>query len=397
MAQEQSKELILVVDDNEFSAVYIEELLGDRYQVASVSDGELGVATAIALKPSLVLMDVEMPGMDGYAACQRIKEASETRDIPVLFVSAKVEPSDRLAGYEVGGDDYITKPFTPNELVHKIDVLLRYVHKNRSLTDQANEAVSTAMTAMSTVGDVGVIMRFLNELVSCLDYDAVMNAVFQTMSSFGLSGSVQLRNDKTVVSRSSEGLCSPLEESVLSNMATCARIVDVGHRSAFNFPCVTIIVRDMPKHEPEHYGRIKDNMATIAESVDVHIRSLALIDGALRRGDTLLRLLQRTVGSLQEIDQSYRRQRAESSQILNDLVHQIENSFVHLGLTEGQERFLQNTLRNAVDQSQSLSVAEIEADQAMKALNTDLGRCLSGELAGLQNNPVEEGNRIELF
>lgn len=397
MAHAQGKELILVVDDNEFSAVYIEELLGDRYLVESVSDGERGVVAAATMKPSLILMDVEMPGMGGYAACKQIKEAPETRDIPVLFVSAKVELADRLAGYEVGGDDYITKPFTPDELSRKIDVLLRYVHKNRSLTDQANEAVSTALTAMSTVGDVGVIMRFLNELVSCLDYDAVMAAVLQSMATFGLTGSVQLRNDKTVVSRSSEGLCSPLEESVLTNMATCARIVDVGHRSAFNFPRVTIIVRDMPREEPEHYGRIKDNMVTIAESVDVHIRSLALIDGALRRGDTLLRLLQRTVGSLQELDQSYRRQRAESSQILNDLVHQIENSFVHLGLTEGQERFLQNTLRNAVDQAQSLSLAEIEADQAMKTLNADLGRSLSGELASLQHSKIEEGERIELF
>lgn len=392
------KERVLLIDDNAFSAVYLEELIGQQYQIEHCLDGETGVASALAVPPAIVLMDVEMPGMDGYQACRLIKQSGAIQLVPVLFVSARIETSDRLAGYEAGGDDYITKPFDPDELVRKIEALLRTSKKNRELQEQASTATQTALTAISSVGDIGIIMRFLNEMVSCLDFNSVTECIFRTMDGFGLDVSLQLRHGEESLSRSREGICSPLEISVLKNMAICDRIVDLGNRSAFNFPRVTIIVKNMPKANSDLYGRTKDNLATIAESIDVHLRSLELIDGALQRGDTLLRMLQTTVGTLREIDQRYRTQRATSSSLLNNLVNDIENAFVHLGLTEGQERFLQTTLRTAVDQAQALYDQELEVDNTMKSLNENLDSVLSQEIHGLCTGPtIEEGTRVELF
>jgi CheY-like chemotaxis protein len=391
------QETLLLIDDNEFAAIYLEEFFGDKYKLIHCFDGESGFASALKSKPSLILMDVEMPGMNGYDACRLIKKSPATHEIPVIFVSAKIDPADRLAGYEAGGDDYVTKPFMPDVMIRKIEALLRRSQKNRELTEAAQLAQTTAMTAISTVGDVGVIMRFLGELVSCLDFSSVAACVFRTMESFGLDISLQLRQGNDSVSRSSQGICSPLEVSVLTNMATCGRIVDLGRRSAFNFPRASIIVRDMPKENSDLYGRIKDNLATIVESVDAHLQSLELIDGALQRGDTLMRMLQTTVGTLHDIDSRYRKQRVASSQILNTLIHEIEESFVHLGLTEGQEHFLQTTLRNAVDQAQALFDQELEVDNTMKSLNENLDSFLSQEVESLKAESDLEESRIELF
>jgi len=371
--------LILIVDDCDFTAIYLEGLIGDQYRIRHCADGESGIAAALAEPPSVVLMDVEMPVMDGYTACRLLKENPVTRDVPVIFLSARVEPADRLAGYEAGGEDYIAKPFEPAELTRKIDVLLRNHHKNRELTQRVKWATDAAMTAMSNVGDSGIIMRLLAEMMASLDFRSVADCIMRSMEAFELDVSLQLRGDDETLSWSREGHCSPLEESVLGNMATCARIVDLGARSAFNYPRVSIIVRNMPRWNPEHYGRVKDNLAKVAEAVDVHLQSLGRVKSALRRGDKLLDLLQRNMDRLQEIESRYRAQRAASSQILNSLVEDIERSFVSLGLTEEQERELQERVRNAIDEAQSLYDQEVEADGAMRSLTEEFNAVLAEE------------------
>lgn len=398
---------ILIVDDNDFGAIYLEGLIGDRFELAHCLNGEAGVRAALENPPSLILMDVEMPGMDGYTACRLIKQSPATCDVPVIFVSARVETADRLAGYEAGGDDYITKPFDPDELTRKIDVLLRNIRHNHEMQQQMQWATTTAMTAMSSVGDSGIIMRFLRELMGCLDFRSVAECILRTMETFGLDTSLQLRDVDQCYSRGKEGECSPLEVSVLKNMASCARIVDLSSRSAFNYPRVTIIVRSMPKDNPELYGRIKDNLASLAESVDVHLASLARVKLALNRGDKLLSLLQQNMGTLREIESRYRVQRAASSQILNALVSDIEASFINLGLTEGQEARLQNRVRDAIEESQNLYAKELEADDTMRGLNEAFNQALQEETC-IQTSieatvrppeppPVVAESSIELF
>jgi len=400
------KQRVLIVDDNDFTAIYLEGLIGDRYEIAHFSDGESGVAAAISNPPRVVLMDVEMPGMDGYSACRLLKQAPATQEVPVIFLSARVEAADRLAGYEAGGDDYITKPFEPEELLYKIDVLLRRQQRKQDLAMQAKVATDTAMTAMSSAGDAGLIMRFLAGLVGYLDCRSVAHGILGTMDAFGLDTSLQLRDGSEVLSLSRDGMCSPLEESVLSNMASCGRIVDLGSRSAFNFPRVTIIVKSMPRDNPELYGRIKDNLAKVVEAVDLHLQTLARVQAAITRGDKLLALLQRNMGTLRDIEGRYRVQRAASSQILNTLVNDIEASFVSLGLTEDQECRLQNRIRDAIDEAQSLYAQEVEADSIMLSLNQDFDLVLQQEAAAAavvavpepaSNGEASADSSIELF
>jgi putative two-component system response regulator len=105
--------LILAVDDAEPNLDILVETLGDEYDVAVAMDGETALDMAAETLPDLILLDIMMPGMDGYEVCDRLKRSGTTRKIPVIFITAMAEESDEARGLKLGAVDYITKPFIP--------------------------------------------------------------------------------------------------------------------------------------------------------------------------------------------------------------------------------------------------------------------------------------------
>jgi putative two-component system response regulator len=115
---------VLAVDDDPTNLAIIRESLGDKYELRTVLDGTEAVRLAKDFRPQVVLLDIMMPNMDGYEVCRRIRSDSIARYCRIILVSAKTEVADRLAGYESGADDYLTKPFVDDELEAKVRVAL---------------------------------------------------------------------------------------------------------------------------------------------------------------------------------------------------------------------------------------------------------------------------------
>jgi len=117
---------VLVVDDEE----YIQHILNfsfgaEGYDVVTASDGEEGVSKAKDEKPDVIVMDIMMPKMDGYEACKQIKTDPQTKDIPVILLTAKGRDADRKLGSEVGADDYVVKPFSPGRLIERVEGIMK--------------------------------------------------------------------------------------------------------------------------------------------------------------------------------------------------------------------------------------------------------------------------------
>lgn len=117
---------VLVVDDEE----YIQHILNfsfgaEGYDVVTASDGEEGVNKAKDEKPDVIVMDIMMPKMDGYEACKQIKTDPQTKDIPVILLTAKGRDADRKLGSEVGADDYVVKPFSPGRLIERVEGIMK--------------------------------------------------------------------------------------------------------------------------------------------------------------------------------------------------------------------------------------------------------------------------------
>jgi two-component system sensor histidine kinase/response regulator len=121
--QEQGR--ILIVDDNPHNVAILEELLDDDYQLRTAASGEEALAMAPEFSPAVILLDIMMPGIDGYETCRRIRTTPGLRHTKIILVSARAMVSERLRGYEAGADDYIIKPFDKHELRAKVCVYLR--------------------------------------------------------------------------------------------------------------------------------------------------------------------------------------------------------------------------------------------------------------------------------
>lgn len=117
----KKKRLILAVDDNPQNLQFLGKLLSDDgYEVAVAQSGQQALNFIRKTEPDLVLLDIMMPEMDGYTVCKTIKADFSTRHIPVIFLTAKVDTSDVVKGFETGGVDYVTKPFNSQELLARV-------------------------------------------------------------------------------------------------------------------------------------------------------------------------------------------------------------------------------------------------------------------------------------
>lgn len=133
----QKRYKILIVDDDETNCEVLIEILEEHFLLEVANSGKAGIEKAIVFKPDIVLLDIMMPGMNGYEVCREIKQNSTLSTTKIILVSAKRMLKDRLIGYEAGADDYITKPYDHNELIAKIRVFshLKYTEELNKLKD----------------------------------------------------------------------------------------------------------------------------------------------------------------------------------------------------------------------------------------------------------------------
>ncbi|MEX0941812.1 MAG: response regulator [Pseudomonadales bacterium] len=117
--------VVIIEDEPDIVEVISYNLTREGYQVTSAGSGDKGLELVRNQSPSLVVLDLMLPGMDGLTVCQQIKSDPITRDIPIIIVSAKGEESDVVIGLGLGADDYLAKPFSPRELIARVKAVLR--------------------------------------------------------------------------------------------------------------------------------------------------------------------------------------------------------------------------------------------------------------------------------
>lgn len=137
MTKTQETRPILLVDDNPINLKVLSEVLsGDGFEVAVAVDGENALEVAHYNPPKLILLDVQMPGMDGFETCQRLKSNPITVDIPVIFITALADAENKVKGLSVGAVDYITKPFEREEVLARVKIHLQLRNLNQVLATQ---------------------------------------------------------------------------------------------------------------------------------------------------------------------------------------------------------------------------------------------------------------------
>jgi two-component system phosphate regulon response regulator PhoB len=124
-----SEARLLVVDDEpDILSILVYQLSKEGFRVSTSVNGQSAIATAAEERPDLVILDLMLPGIDGYEVLKRLRQNEATASIPVILLTARREEEERLRGFEYGADDYVTKPFSPQELVFRVRALLRRTH-----------------------------------------------------------------------------------------------------------------------------------------------------------------------------------------------------------------------------------------------------------------------------
>ncbi|RXG98764.1 response regulator transcription factor [Bradyrhizobium zhanjiangense] len=183
---------ILIVDDEGHIREVIRVALRKAgMDVIEARDGKEALARFAADRPDLIVLDIGMPEFDGLDVCREVRKSS---DVPILFLSARDEEIDRILGLEIGGDDYVTKPFSPRELVARVNVILRRLGPRNGeikagptalaqgnlLIDPEQHRASFAGTPLKlTAIEFGILRAFLTRPTSVFNREQLMRAAYQ--------------------------------------------------------------------------------------------------------------------------------------------------------------------------------------------------------------------------
>jgi len=354
---------ILSVDDEPTNQLVIDEILEDDYHVKLVGSGEECLDNVEKFAPDLILLDINMPGIDGYITCERLKENTATKLIPVIILSALSTTNEKLRGYEVGADDYIPKPFDHDELLEKIkkcisdksqrtpETFIAAQDEDSSLSDKESEDLlnelqssrAIAMDAMRYTSDLGAIVKFYEESAECTNFEELMTAVFVTTSALGLNASMQIRDGNNILNRSSSGDMSAMEVSVIDVSKDKGRFFDFKNRTIMNYNHSSILIKNMPLDDDKKYGIMKDILGALGNGAEERVRTIILEETMSSNREQVIMLIKET---FKNINIQYSLRSKEGIEILESMVTDVTSTIEAMDLLYYQEEKLEKIIED---------------------------------------------------
>lgn len=340
---------IAIVEDTPTQMVILCRLLEKEYAIDSFVSGEDFLDSCSNF--DAVLLDIEMPGIGGYEACRRFREQERGHDTPVIFVSAHDTAPERVAAYDAGGDDFVTKPVAINELRHKLHSAIAHRQSLQELALRTSDAQKVAFTAMISMGDLGVVIEFLRKSALAKTHAAIAARLIAAMKQWGLKGAVQVRNSRhEQIDLSAEGPISPMQASVLEKLRDIGRIFEMGTRAVINYEHVSLLVENLPIEDPEKVGRLRDHLAVLAESADMRLLAL----DAITEYDLQKKGIENAMLDLKGILGSFSEDAAERIKhqtTLTESLEQLTRALGTLGLSEIQTGYVEDLIRETQDET----------------------------------------------
>jgi len=355
------KPTILIVDDEMIFRDAVEALLEDHYSVIGIESGEALLAElngSNAARPDLVLLDIEMRQLDGYETCRAMREAGH--DQPVIFVSSHDTVEERLRAFEAGGNDFISKPYDAEELQHKIQLAIAQKLQSDGLHEVTQQI-------LHEVGETGVLLAFLREAIRITDYAALASLLLKAVGDFGLHCFVQLRHDGGAVTLTPGGEPTPMELSILARATSLDHKFRMGRRLVVNYPIISLLVQNMPS-DAERSRRLTDYLDVLVESAEAVAETIGVRRESATRAETLMVATAGSFRAVESLRESYLQQQAETRKLLQELIDEVENTYVHLGLTENQESIISNTMRYSAEKILHLFEQNVEFERQFTAV-----------------------------
>jgi len=343
-----TQKLIHVVDDEEINRDLLQGILEDDYRVECFESGEDFLKHYVQAPADIVILDVDMPGLDGLEVCRRLQDMESPS--PVIFVSSLASNEERLAGYTSGGYDYIVKPCDPQELLAKIILILKQKEQYLQLEDQRQEIFSGFMEAATSGGEQGVLLKFTVEVFETKNYQQLAELVLTTMNELGgLIASVEVTGQQFPLTWASGGPCPPMEEEILTMLKGKGRIFKFGNRYQINESNVRVLIKNMPD-DGNISGRMIDHIPLLLRIASARVIE---IDTAVNLTSSLevINTVQQVCEELSSCETDLRRSMLRLTSGTEDELVRMRNEVPYLALTEEQEEKLFKSFSNALENS----------------------------------------------
>ena len=359
---------LMIVDDAEEDRVILANLLSNSFNLIVCSDASSAIKSlGLEEKPDLILLDVEMPAINGYDACAMIREDQQLNDIDIIFLSAHDTTEEIIQGLDAGAIDYIAKPYNDNILQTKIKKALAAQKNKQQLEQQAIAATQLAHTLMSESGSMGNVINFLRASFSVGSVKELIQLLIETLNTSGLNTVVLAKTEFQHVLASSQGEPNNLEGELLERFYGQSQPFFEKEQRLFVIQKnIVLFIKNMPV-ESEKRGSLKDSLMILLEGVNAkldffessHIKSS-------RRAETVRTAMMDALTKLDEIQTKEVEHKQESKIILEKMVRNVEESVISMGLTEVQETQLISMLQASIQESEFHLDAGVHLDEQVK-------------------------------
>ncbi len=364
-----SKARILIVDDSPQDIHMLIGELNDTYIITASTSADDGIAALRVedKKPDLILLDVNMPGKDGYEACREIKNDPGLKDIDVIFLSANDTTEEIIKGLDLGAVDYIVKPYEPAILRSKIKNALESVTRKANLQQQAEAANQLIYTVMSESGNLSGIINFMRMSFEASTSSELMKITLDALRQTNLNAVVLFEQDTVSELGSTGADPNMLEVELLSRMKGHDKpFFEHGARLFVVQKSIVVLIKNMPE-DNEKRGSLKDHLMILLEGANAKLKFFVELSAAA--GKKYSAICQAVVNAKNALDSIHIKQEAHKKhtvEILDQMVEEVEASFLPMALTDAQESQLLDILSAAVDRSLAHMESGFKIDDEVK-------------------------------
>ena len=394
---------ILVVDDEEILSDIVCNILEENgYKTLSV-DKAIDAIDVIKNQQSdimLVISDVIMPVMNGYELCAAIRSDSNLANIPFMFSSSLNSLEDKIKGIESGADDYITKPVVEDDLILKVEHLLKVASEKSSLKDQLEEAQKTALQAMTYSSDLGKVVNFYEDAMLAEDFKDLSERLFKLTKAYGLSCSLRINDGTTNIFYSDSVTVAPLEQKLMLTAYDLGRFYDFGKRTLVNYDNHSLLVKNMPIDDSDQYGILKDILGAICNAMSARVAILINDINVERQKNIVLTIVK---DALENINMSYRSIQQTNIEIIEDMNEKIDMAIMHLGLLEDTEKSLEQILEETITRTNKNFFDGLHIEEIFTTLKSEIDKhMISSDVTKAESfepksNSTSVSGELELF
>lgn len=351
---------LLHVDDDPMQRVWINHLFCDTFNIVSYEDAESVLRDIEQLHPSVAILDLELPNMNGYQLCEKMRENYHLNDCLILILSAHDDIQDRLNAYEAGADDYFTKPAIPEELLAKVNRLHTLSCARKEAEDYAIQSQQTSFSALSALGETDITLNFFKKVSFCDTQKKLLHISLKALTQFGLSASIEIR----LIDGIEEHHASPIEKSVLEHMKNMGQLFEFKKQVVFNSERVTILVRNMPIEDIDRYNRIKEHVSQIVEGLEIAVSRIEANELVNKQANALAETKKELLEASSDLQRELRSLRQQSDQNMYEMTESLHSLIMCYDLKETQELAIREIMERAREnlfnlQSQELGIEKV--------------------------------------